>query len=487
MGKVFVTAHSFFMNSTKIVCTLGPSSGEKQVLKKLMAAGMNVARLNFSHGTYQSHRELISHVHAAAKEKKLPVALMQDLQGPRIRVGSLPHEGVKINKNEKVLLVSESYYKKNSLTSQIKLIPIQFPKLHENVKKGNRILIADGVIELVVREIRAKNILCVVQAPGVVLNQKGINVPKVFIRGSVLTQKDRKDIAFGVQNNVDYVAVSFVKNADDILEVRKILARLERRKIPKTKIIAKIERQEAIDHFDEILAASDAIMIARGDLGVELPPEEVPVLQKKLIVHCLASSKPVIVATQMLESMTNSARPTRAEVSDVANAVIDHTDATMLSGETASGLFPVKAVEIMARTIAHTEESAFDDFDYREFCYAPDIQQGMNIFFCSLEKALAQYDVRTIVAHVTDLTIARLLSSLRLMKKNLVVTSDPMIYRQLSLFWGIQAVFLTRKNLQPKNILTQLKESRLIGKNEQVLFFHEQGIEKKEQEFFTVM
>jgi len=352
----------FKQTKTKIVATIGPASSDVLTLERMIKAGLRVARLNFSHGTHKSHAKFIRNVRAAARKVGVEVAILQDLQGPRIRIGDVPEDGIKIKRGQKVALLPA-----NGPLLRIPdhtIIPIQYKDLYKDVKKGTMILIEDGTIQLKVVRVSNKRIYCKVKIPGIIKSHKGINVPDVTLKVDVITAKDKKDIIFGQQHDVDFVALSFVKEAADINRLKKLIAKAQKKnvKVP-TKVIAKIERKEAIERLPGILEAVDGIMVARGDLGIELPAEQVPLLQKELIQRCLQRGKPVIVATQMLDSMIYNPQPTRAEVSDVANAVIDHTDAIMLSGETATGKYPVEAVKMMTRTAMVTEASVFDDFD----------------------------------------------------------------------------------------------------------------------------
>ncbi|MDP2630032.1 MAG: pyruvate kinase [Candidatus Uhrbacteria bacterium] len=349
------------MKLTKIVCTIGPASESKEILRKLVKAGMNVARLNFSHGTYANHAKLIRNIRSVAKEMDQPIAILQDLQGPRIRIGEVVDTGIQIKKGDEIILVPQSEYKAGGTPV---MLPNHYPPLSEEVKKGQHILIADGTMDLKVSRIKGKQIYCEVIVGGLVKSHKGINVPGATLLAPSMTKKDREDLAFGVSQHVDYVALSFVRTGKDIKTLRSLLTRLSDEHVAALHIgiIPKIERWEAVENFDEILKLSDGIMVARGDLGLEIPAEKVPIVQKMLIKKCIDAHKPVIVATQMLESMTTNNRPTRAEVSDVANAIIDHTDAVMLSGESAAGKYPVQAVTMMARIAHETERSHFDDY-----------------------------------------------------------------------------------------------------------------------------
>ncbi|MBI3626586.1 pyruvate kinase, partial [Candidatus Uhrbacteria bacterium] len=400
------------MKKTKIVCTIGPASSQPAMLVKMIKAGMNAARLNFSHGTYPDHARLIKNIRAAARVCGTEVAILQDLQGPRIRIGNLPAEGVITEKGDKVALLTEKLYSAKHKVPGYATVPNQYPGLYKDVKSGDLILIEDGTIRLQVERSSDGVIRCVSLNGGTIKNHKGINVPGVTLRADVITEKDKSDLAFGIKHGVDFVAISFVKNAEDIFRLKKIIA--SQRGLSHPQVIAKIERDEAVKNFDEILAATDGIMVARGDLGIELPAARVPLLQKEFIGKCLVASKPVIVATQMLVSMIHNPLPTRAEVSDVANAVIDHTDAVMLSGETATGSYPLEVVQTMSRIIEETENSRFDDLKCGPFhihtagealvqaaCFLESyVQAGAVVALTSTGKT-----VRTISRHRPELNI----------------------------------------------------------------------------------
>lgn len=336
------------MNRTKIVCTIGPASDSPATLLAMVKSGMNVARLNFSHGTHAGHAKLIRSVRAAARKAGETVAILGDLQGPKIRIGILPDEGVVLKNGETVTL------------------PVTYAGLYKDAKKGDRVMIDDGILEVSYVSGKKGLMTAKVVNGGLVTSHKGMNFPDTTLRVSSLTAKDKEDIIFGVQQGVDWMALSFVTSAKDVKALRRLIASATqslRHSItpPLPKIIVKIEKHEAIDRFDEILESTDAVMVARGDLGVETPAEDVPLRQKEIVEKCRLAGKPVVVATQMLDSMIRNPRPTRAEVSDVANAVCDHADAVMLSGESASGKYPKQAVAMMARIISETEASRFDD------------------------------------------------------------------------------------------------------------------------------
>lgn len=343
------------MKRTKIVCTIGPASDKASVLTSMMKEGMDVARLNFSHGTHASHAKLLRLVRGTAKKLKKPIAIIGDLQGPKIRLGVLPEAGVLIPTGSMVTLSTAS------TTYKVGLIPVTYSNLHKDVKVGHRILMDDGLLEGEVTQVSGKNIHLKMINGGTVTSHKGMNFPDSTLKVSSLTEKDREDVKFGVEQGVDWMALSFVTSAADVQLLRKLIKLAAKPGQVLPRIIVKIEKHEAIDNFDEILAVTDAVMVARGDLGVEIPAEEVPVRQKEIIEKCRNAGKPVVVATQMLDSMIRNPRPTRAEVSDVANAVFDHTDGVMLSGESASGKFPLAAVKMMAQIVKEAEGSKFDN------------------------------------------------------------------------------------------------------------------------------
>ncbi|MDI6726262.1 MAG: pyruvate kinase [Smithellaceae bacterium] len=336
------------MRKTKIVCTIGPACDSEAIIEQMITAGMNVARLNFSHGTKEYHGEKIRLIRQISARMGVPVAILQDLAGPKIRVGKIPEPGIMLAPGRKFVLTSRKVY------GLADAVSISYPDLPGEVKKGDRLLLADGLMELVVEDMTETDIFCRVITGGLLSSHKGINLPTGTIKAPPLTAKDKIDLLFGLANQVDYVALSFVKSGDDIRTIKRIIAENGK----DTPVIAKIEKHEALENMDDIIINADAIMVARGDLGVEIPPEEVPLIQKKMIRSANLLGKPVITATQMLRSMVNQPRPTRAEAADVANAVLDGTDAVMLSEETASGNYPVEAVGFMNR-IASTAETGF--------------------------------------------------------------------------------------------------------------------------------
>ncbi|MDO8425583.1 MAG: pyruvate kinase [bacterium] len=336
---------------TKIVATIGPASEQVAILTQLVAAGMNVCRLNMSHGTHAWHAAAVARIRKVAKQTGEPLAILADLQGPKIRVGELPEAGVTLTQGKPVTFTT------GTTRFDGRKIPLTHRALHADVRPGQRILLDDGLIEVLVAKVRERDILCTVVTGGVLTSHKGMNLPETRLRAPAMSPKDRQDAAFAVEHGADWIALSFVREAKDVLQLRRLVRQLGGNQ----KIIVKIEKPEAIEHFDAILAAADGIMVARGDLGVELPAEEVPIHQKTMIEATRAAGKPVVVATQMLDSMIRNPRPTRAEVSDVANAILDHTDAIMLSGESATGKYPVEAVTMMRRIAEEVEPTALDD------------------------------------------------------------------------------------------------------------------------------
>ena len=419
---------------TKIVCTLGPATEKKETIVKLVEAGMNVARLNFSHGTYENHQMIIDNVRSVVKESGEPVAILQDLQGPKIRVGALPESGVILIKGSVITFdTSKEGYEDG-------VVPIDYEDLHLYIHDGERILLDDGKIETRVVHLSGTHISAEVVVGGILTSHKGINVPDSHLTISALAEKDKRDVKFGVAHDVDFMALSFVTSAKDILDLRFLIKEYEKElgKKPENpiRIIAKIERPAAVKDIEEILDVVDCIMIARGDLGIEIPAAEVPLVQKHLIDLALAAAKPVIVATQMLDSMQHNPRPTRSEVSDVANAVIDHTDAVMLSNETASGEYPVETVKTMAEIIMETEASAYDDLHLHHLQEYK--KTSVDEVMSEAARVLAEEvgAVGILAASLSGDT-ARLISRNKPELPIFVATSDERVQRQMNLSWGV--------------------------------------------------
>lgn len=352
MGGNRITAER---SRTKIVCTIGPASSSVGILRDMIVAGMDIARINFSHGGQESNLELLQKVRKAASEVGKSVAMLQDLQGPKLRVGEIAGSGLELLEGQMATLRAGVH------NAEPGVVPVPYERFAHDLQRGDRILIADGTRELEVVEVRGDVVRAKVLLGGTVISHKGINVPTVSLSVESMTEKDKDDLIFGLKQNVDFIALSYVRSGKDVADLRKTIQSKMPDNVEPPRIIVKIEKHEALEHFDDILGMADGIMVARGDLGIETPVSAVPVHQKELIAKCVVAGKPVITATEMLASMEHSPRPTRAEVSDVANAVIDHTDATMLSNETAMGRFPVQAVRTMAEIIRYTEESPLDN------------------------------------------------------------------------------------------------------------------------------
>jgi len=418
------------MRKTKIVCTIGPASESLENTKRLIEAGMNVARLNFSHGDYEEHGNRIRTIRQACRELGRTVAILLDTKGPEIRLGKLKEEPIELVQGETITLTTED------ILGDKNRIPVTYQDLPRDVHVGSTILIDDGLIGLNVIDIQGTEIRCRVVNSGPIKSKKGVNVPGVAISMPGITEKDASDIKFGIEMGIDFIAASFVRRASDVLEIRELLERHNARHI---QIISKIENQQGVDNLDEILEVSDGLMVARGDLGVEIPAEEVPLVQKRMIEKCNRAGKPVITATQMLDSMQRNPRPTRAEASDVANAIFDGTDAIMLSGETAAGKYPIESVETMSR-IAERAESALP---YREiFRKLADAQQTSvtEAISQAVANAALDLDARAIVTSTESGYTARMISKYRPKSPIIAVTPQEHVLRRLQLVWGVTPV-----------------------------------------------
>lgn len=418
------------MRKTKIVCTIGPSSESLENTKKLILAGMNVARLNFSHGDFEEHGSRIKNIRQAAKELNKTVAILLDTKGPEIRTGKLAVEPIELVQDEYITLTTEE------ILGDKDRISITYKDLPNDVEVGSTILIDDGLIGLTVVGIEGTEIKCRIVNGGTIKSKKGVNVPGVAISLPGITEKDANDIVFGIEQDIDFIAASFVRKASDVQEIRDLLAKHNASHI---KIISKIENQQGVDNLDEILEASDGLMVARGDLGVEIPAEEVPLVQKRMIEKCNLAGKPVITATQMLDSMQRNPRPTRAEASDVANAIFDGTDAIMLSGETAAGKYPVESVLTMSR-IAEKAESALN---YREIFLKQRIAQETTVTEAiSQSVAISALDLnaKAIISSTESGLTARVVSKYRPQAPIIAVTTKERTLRQLALTWGVTPI-----------------------------------------------
>lgn len=418
------------MRKTKIVCTIGPSSESLENTKKLIMAGMNVARLNFSHGDFEEHGNRIKVIRQASEELGKSIAILLDTKGPEIRTGKLKEEPIELVQDEFITLTTEE------ILGDKDRISITYQNLPHDVEIGSTILIDDGLIGLTVVDIQGTEIKCRVINGGPIKSKKGVNIPGVDISLPGITEKDANDILFGIEQGIDFVAASFVRKASDVLEIRQLL---ERNNATHIQIISKIENQQGIDNLDEILEVSDGLMVARGDLGVEIPAEDVPLAQKKMIEKCNRVGKPVITATQMLDSMQRNPRPTRAEASDVANAIFDGTDAIMLSGETAAGRYPVESVLTMSR-IAEKAESALE---YREFFIKQSNAQQTTVTEAisqSVANSALELNAKAIITSTETGYTARMVSKYRPKAPIIAVTTQDQTLRRLALNWGVTPV-----------------------------------------------
>ncbi|MDX9809852.1 MAG: pyruvate kinase [Sphaerochaetaceae bacterium] len=421
---------------TKIVATIGPASESYEIIRSCIEAGARVIRLNFSHGTAEEQLLRLQHVRKISEELQIPIAILQDLQGPKIRIGQLQESSYHLDKGQTIILTSES------IIGDKKRVSIDYPSLSEEISIGSRILIDDGLIALRVTGVDHKEIHCVVEEGGTLRARKGVNLPNVPLKHlSSFTEKDKRDLNFAFEHDVDYVALSFVRSASDVAALRTYMNTTYKREIP---IISKIEKPEAVEDLQGIIAQSSAIMVARGDLGVEMYPEEVPLIQKSIIRSCLSAGLPVITATQMLESMMNNPRPTRAETNDVANAVLDGTSAVMLSGESAAGKHPLGAVETMRRIVVHTEQSAeFKHLVHEQSLNKEHVDMARKrsttdaVGLATREIALATKAV-LIICFTYSGNTARLISKYRPSTPVIALSPIESTVRRLALSWGVR-------------------------------------------------
>jgi pyruvate kinase len=415
----------------KIVCTLGPASNTEAVLRDLMRLGMDVARLNFSHGSHEEHARMMDRVRRVAENEGRTICVLQDLQGPKIRTGRLKSRTpVKLKSGSRVVITPRD------IAGTPALIATTFKALAQEVEPGSRILLSDGLIELRVKAIRGDDVECETVNGGLLGEHKGINLPGTVVHVPSLTEKDEKDLAFGLKHGVDMVAVSFIRTAEDVRAVKRQVHGHR----SDAWVIAKLEKPQAIEHLEEILEVSDGVMVARGDLGVEMPPEKVPVIQKLIIRRASEWRKPVITATQMLESMIENPRPTRAEASDVANAVFDGTDAVMLSAETASGKYPRETVAMMSKIVVEAE-SNMEDFTTRR---RQPRRLSISETICeSVAHAAQDLDMRAIAVYTETGTTARLISKYRPKSAVFALASRPTVCARMNLMWGVQPIRTT--------------------------------------------
>ena len=446
------------MNSrhSKIVCTIGPATRSPRMIRKLIAAGMDVARLNFSHGTHQEHAQSIAMLRDAATQYKKPLAILADLQGPKIRTGALAGGGTVLLRAGQKFVITVAKVLGDSTR-----VNTTFQPLPREVKSGDRILLSDGLIELRVEKTTRSEVICQVVNGGVLGEHKGINLPGVKLHVPAITEKDRVDLRFALAHGADYIAASFVRRAEDVHLAKELVRRFKK----DTPVIVKLEKPEAIDNLEQILPVSDGVMVARGDLGVEMNPEQVPVVQKNIIARAREFRRPVITATQMLESMTENPRPTRAEASDVANAIFDGTDAVMLSAETATGKYPVEAVSMMARIIA-AAESSIHEFP------RPAVQERLKVAETVAElvcHASRELHMKLIAVFTHSGFTARLISRYRPLVPIIAFSPEVETRRRMALLWGVtprSIVDIKKIDALPGLAEKRLLEERLVRKGD---------------------
>ena len=415
------------LRKTKIICTLGPAVDNEDMIRALIRTGMNAARFNFSHGSHEEHLNRLNLLKSVRDSMGRPVAAILDTKGPEIRIRSFETKSISLEAGDSFTLTTREVQGNGSLVS------VTYPELHKEVSVGQEILIDDGLVALKVEEINGQDIRCVVENGGALSANKSINIPGVHIHLPALTEKDVSDIRFGVENDFDFIAASFVRRAADVQAVREVLDRFGGQEV---RIIAKIENQEGVDNIDEILEAADGIMVARGDLGVEIPAAKVPILQKQIIRKGLQAGKPVITATQMLDSMMRNPRPTRAEVSDVANAVFDGTSCAMLSGETAGGKYPLEALTAMVNIVEEAEQSIhyWRQFEKRRVIPASNINDAITHTCCLTAKDL---EAKAILAATNSGRTARMICRFRPACPVAALTMHEKVRRQLAICWGV--------------------------------------------------
>jgi pyruvate kinase len=432
---------------SKIVCTIGPASSSPRIIERLMHAGMDVARLNFSHGTHADHARSITALRAAAIEHEKPIAIIADLQGPKIRTGPLAGGApVTLRAGQRFVITTAR------VPGDSNCVSTTFRPLPREVHRGDRILLSDGLIELRVQQVRGQEVICEVVNGGLLGQHKGINLPGIQLRVPALTPKDREDLVFALKHDANYVAVSFVRHPEDVVLAKNLIRRAGK----DTPVIAKLEKPEAIENLDAILRVADGVMVARGDLGVEMNPERVPVVQKMIVARAREARRPVITATQMLESMTENPRPTRAEASDVANAIFDGSDAVMLSAETASGKYPVEAVAMMARIIEEAEASI------TEFP-RPGMQEKLKVAETVAElvcHASRELHMKLIAVFTHSGFTARLVSRYRPLVPIVAFSPEAETRRRMALIWGVMARAIV--DVHKVDGLAEIAEQRLL-------------------------
>ena len=453
----------------KIVCTLGPSSNTRSMIQSLISAGLNVARLNFSHGTHEDHARLIDLIREIADEMGVAITILQDLQGPKLRIGKLPEGKIELKAGDQVTLSSSESF---VVDEEDIFIPFEIPDLHKALKPTNHILLDDGQIEMEVQSVNGERIEAVVTLGGTLKSNKGVNLPGANLTIPSFTEKDRDDLKFGLEKGVDMVAISFVKEAQDIIIVRNAIKEFAPNSwAERTPIIAKLERPEALNDLDEIMKVADGVMVARGDLGVEMSPAAVPIAQKEIIASANSHAKLVITATQMLDSMINNPRPTRAEATDVANAVFDGTDAVMLSGETAAGRYPLESVTMMSSIIETAEKhlSKWGNVSFKTEM----AEQSDPVSITRAARELANdRNVAAIVVFTQSGRTARLMSKTRPDVPILAFTPELCTYQQMSLYWGVTPLLVPYADsleMMIKHVETAIATTTRLKKGQQVI------------------
>lgn len=442
------------MPQTRIVCTIGPASREPETLRQLTRAGLDVARLNFSHGDQTSHGETIRRIRAAADHENKPVAILADLQGPKLRVGTMAGEGIFLLEESEVTLTTDDV-----IGRSVDALPVQYDDLPDLVSPSDRVLLDDGLLELRVLATTQTQIRCRVVVGGVLRSNKGINLPRAPLDIPTITDKDRADLAFALEHGVDWLALSFVRTADEILQLKELVRQLA--PDDPAPVIAKIEKPEALANIEAIIAAADAVMVARGDLGIELSPEEVPLAQKKIIECCNREGVPVITATQMLESMIHNPRPTRAEASDVANAILDGTDAIMLSGETSIGEYPVVAVRTMVRIAEEVEGHRAEVISCPLLAVESRLEQTVADAVAHAARETAQdLNAAAIITPTASGYTARLMARYRPPSPIVAVTPSQTVQRRLMLHWGVTPLLAPRTDNTDEMIADAVQAAR---------------------------
>ncbi len=447
----------------KIVCTLGPSSTTKEQIMALAKAGMDVARLNFSHGSHEHHQALIRTIREISKELDRPLAILQDLQGPKIRIQTFEKGQIDLPTGAKFTLTTRA------IVGNEQIVSVSYPGFVNDVKKDGVVLLDDGLFKLIVEEIVGQDVHCRVEFGGILKDKKGLNLPDAILSIEALSEKDIADLHFGLANGVDLIAQSFVQKPEDVLALKKLIKDAGH----DTPVIAKIEKPQAVDAIEEISDIADAIMVARGDLGVECPVEHVPLMQKKIIAVCNQKGTPVITATQMLESMIKNPRPTRAEATDVANAILDGTDAVMLSGETASGAFPVQAVETMVRIIEMTEKNQEVKWALRRRKAGETYPIAYAIGYSACH-SVDLVNGAAIVAFSQTGSIARMIARFRPTRPIIAITHREATYNRLALVWGVRALrvdlFDTSVDETVTHVIELLKKRGVVESGDTLIF-----------------